>query len=54
MVEGQVTGETVAAERHRDGGSERLTAGQAAGDLTLRTDGHRADRPGADIGTNRL
>ena len=42
--------EAVAAERDRDGGGERVAAGQAAGDLARRADGHRADRPGADIG----
>jgi hypothetical protein len=50
VVGGQVTGQAVVAERHRDGGGERLTAGQAAGDLALWTDGHRADHAGADIG----
>ena len=49
VVGGQVTGETVAAERDRDGGGEPLPAGQAAGHLARRADGHRADRPSADI-----
>ena len=50
VVSGQVTGEAVAAERDRDGSGERLAAGQAAGDLARRADGHRADRAGADVG----
>ena len=50
VVGGQVTGQAVAAERDRDGGGERLPAGQAAGDLAGRADGHRADGSGADIG----
>ena len=50
VVSGQVTGQAVAAERDRDGGGERVPAGQAAGDLARRADRHRADRPGADIG----
>jgi hypothetical protein len=50
VVRGQVTREAIAAERHRDGGGEQLAAGQAAGHLARRADGHRPDRPGADIG----
>ena len=50
VVGGQVTGQAVAAERDRDGGGERLPAGQGAGDLARRADRHRADRAGADIG----
>ena len=46
---GQVTGQAVAAKRDRNRGGERVPAGQAAGDLAGRADGHRADRPGADI-----
>jgi len=50
VMSGQVTGEAVAVERDRDGGGERLPAGQGSGDLAGRADGHRADRAGADIG----
>ena len=50
VVGRQVAGQAVAAKRDRDGGGERMPAGQAAGDLAGRADGHRADRPGADIG----
>ena len=49
VVGGQVTGQAVTAERDRDGGGERLPAGQGAGDLARRADRHRVDRPGADI-----
>ena len=50
VVGSQVTGEAIAAERDRDGGGKRVAAGQAAGDLAGWADGHRANRPGADIG----
>ena len=50
VVCGQVTGQAVVAERDRDGGRERLAVGQAACDLARRADGHRANRPCADIG----
>ena len=50
VVGGQVTGQAIVTERDRDVGRERLSAGQAAGDLACRADGHRANRPCADIG----
>ena len=50
VMGGQVTGQAVAAEGKRDVGGERLPAGQDAGHLPRRADGHRADHPGADIG----
>ena len=46
----QVTGQAIPPERDRDGDGERLPAGQGAAHLARRADGHRADRPGADIG----
>jgi hypothetical protein len=49
VVCGQLAGQGPVAERDRDGGGERLPGNQPAGYLPRRLNGHRADRPGADV-----